>query len=108
MKACGDVRREAAFFPEHVRCGECGMAAKGNFDGGREPAQMERAGVGRVGSQERGFRQIHFARDISHPGFVGRGLENAHGGWIPRERRGGEGVDLDDGDFVALLEESPS
>ena len=84
---------EVSLLPEDVSGGERGVAAQGELDGRREPAEGE-AVVRRV--EERGRREVHFARDRLHPRRVPRRGEDAHRGRIAPEWRVGERVDLDD------------
>ena len=81
--------------PQHVRGRERRVAAQGDLDRRREPAQVELA-VGR-GDDERGLREVHLRRDRLHP-RVGRrdaGVEQAHRGGVAAERRVGERVDVE-------------
>ena len=81
--------------PQRVRARERGVAAQRDFDGRREPAQIERP-VGPA-DEERGLGEVHLLRDVLHPRLVACRREHTDGGGIAGERLGGEGVDLGDG-----------
>src|SRR5882762_5451013 len=85
-------------FPQHVRAGECRVAAEIDFDRWREPAEIV-AVASR--NQERGFGETHFARDVEHPGRFGGLGENANAGGIAGEGFVGERVDLCDAEAHA-------
>jgi hypothetical protein len=78
--------------PEHVRAGQGGVAAQVDLVGGGKPAQPIRAVVLRT---EKGrFRQVHLAGDALHPVGVRTIREQAHGGRVSGEGRGGERIHL--------------
>src|SRR5262249_50113414 len=56
-----------ARLPEHVRGCESGMAAEIDFHGGSEPAQIPKS---ISAPQKSGFREVHLARDVLHPGIL--------------------------------------
>src|SRR5205085_2373525 len=76
---------------ERVRARERRVAAQRDLDGRSEPAQV----VVAVGAAHhvRGLGQTELEREPLHPGFVGRGVEQADRGGVAPERGVGEGVD---------------
>src|SRR2546428_12128396 len=85
------ISREMPFLPQHVRRGERRMAAQVHLDGGREPAEAVAVALG---MQKRRLGEVHLARDVLHPGWVGRAAENADGGGIAGGGGGGGGGGL--------------
>ena len=86
------IRTKQLFFPQRVCAGQRGMTAKGDFDGGREPAQRP-AVVSR--QQKRCFGEIHLRADVLHPLLVALAVEETDRCRIALERLVGERVDLE-------------
>src|SRR5579864_6575390 len=87
------VRIQVALLPECMRARQRGVAAQIHFAGWSEPAQVEPVGLAH---QERGFREIHLACHVLHPGGIAPRGQNTDCRRITRERLGSESVDLND------------
>src|SRR5207249_9901765 len=78
-------------FPQHMRAGECRVAAEIDFDGGRKPAEIVAVALP---NEECGFGEIHFPCHVQHPGWFGGFRENADGGGVSCKRLVCKCVDL--------------
>jgi hypothetical protein len=102
VKDGGCIWREAAGFPERVRTRKRGVAAEGDLDRGRKPAQLPTVGAGH---EEGGFRQIQFGGDRLHPVRVRRSSQHADGGGIAPEFHRGKRIHHTNG--LAHLSDGP-
>jgi hypothetical protein len=85
-----------AVLPQHMGAGHGGMAAEVHFHRRREPPQAE---VAVLGNQERGLREVHFARYIPHPLFGGRFGKYANSRWVAGIRPVRERIDMNYADW---------
>ena len=76
-----------------MRAGQRRVATEIDFNGRSEPAQIVAV---RSADQERGFGEVHLARDVLHPGGFSCLRKNADGGGVAGKGAVRERVDLGD------------
>ena len=84
---------QVPLLPQHVSARQGRVAAEGDLDGRREPAEVETVVVLH---EERRLGEVHLAGDALHPAFVARRWQEADRRRIARERRVGKRIHLRD------------
>ena len=84
---------QVPLLPQHVSARQGRMAAEGDLDRRREPAEVEAIGLPH---EKRRLGEVHLAGDALHPACVARRGQEADRRRVARERRVGERIDLRD------------